>query len=100
MTHQKFHLIERIFAALSIPFVVCLVIHVLMGSSHYLSLVRGWPWWTILSIGFLVWHTARELQLVFEDYVKNLCVRKGLIYGVYGGYILMMIVIVWQVMSI
>jgi succinate dehydrogenase hydrophobic anchor subunit len=98
MSHQKITVIERALAVLSIPFFVCLIIHMLIGAGHFLALVRGWPWWTILCSAGLGWHATRELQVIFEDYIKNLCVRKRLIVSAYAGYFLSISVIVWQVL--
>ena len=100
MSKRYIEIIERVLCIFGVPFVACLLMHIMMGSQHFLHLARGWPFLTIFSFAALMWHCTRELQGVFEDYIPNECVRKYLVALGYLGFVVSMMVIVWQVASL
>ncbi len=98
MKHKILQL-ERFLCILGLPFFMCMIMQMIVGGAHFISLVRGWRALAIYSFVAVMWHATRELKLVFEDYIHNEKRRALLIRLGYGGFGISAAIVIWKIMS-
>lgn len=98
MKHKVLQL-ERLLCILGLPFLMCMIMQMIVGGDHFMSLIREWKGLAIFSFVSVMWHSTRELQTAFEDYIKNEKKRCLFIYLGYGGFALSVGIVIWKVMS-